>query len=81
MDAFVKELRAPRNKVLTHSDLTAILKDEPLGTFEKDKDVMYFERLQRLVNIIHEKSIGGPFPFNDLAKADALLLAEAVAKK
>lgn len=72
-------LKPARNKVLAHNDLEALLNDTALGAFPKGTDDGYFSALQSLVNEVHEKWLGGPYPFNDLAKADVaefLLLIE-----
>ena len=41
-----------------------------LGGFPEGLDDEYFAALQELVNAVHEKWLGGPYPFNDLAGAD-----------
>ena len=76
LNAFSQELRTVRNKSLAHNDLAAILSNQPLGMFPKGDDVRYFETLQEFVNEVHEGTIGGPWPFDDLVKNDvAHLLA------
>ena len=45
--------------------------DAALGSFPEGADEEYFAALQALVNEVHEKWVGGPCPFNDLAQADA----------
>ncbi len=67
---FAENLKLARNKLLSHNDLQAILSNNPLGEFERDADCAYFDNLQEFVNIVHEKTIGGPRCFNDLVKAD-----------
>lgn len=57
-----------RHKLLSHNDLETILADEPLGEFSEGADEEYFDALQHLVNVIHEKWLGGPYPFNDLVE-------------
>ena len=44
--------------------------DTVLGSFPEGIDEQYFGALQELVNEVHEKWSGEPFPFDDLAKAD-----------
>jgi hypothetical protein len=56
-----------RNKLLAHNDLESIVQGKPLGVFEDCKDIEYFKTLQTFVDEVHEKWIGGPYPFNDLA--------------
>ena len=64
------KLRSARNKVLAHNDLEAIMGAAPLGEFPEGLDDEYFAVLQELVSTVHEKWLGGPYPFNDLAGAD-----------
>ena len=64
-------LKPARNKLLAHNDLKAILADEELGGFPEGKDDLYFAALQELVDKVHDRwGNGGPYPFNELAKAD-----------
>lgn len=64
------KIKPARHKILAHNDLETFFNEEDLGEFPDELDRQYFELLQRLVNIVHEKWIGGPFPFNDLAESD-----------
>lgn len=68
--ALFEKLKSARNKVLAHNDLEAIMGAAVLGGFPEGLDDEYFAALQELVNAVHEKWIGGPYPFNDLAGAD-----------
>lgn len=68
--ALFEKLKCARNKVLAHNDLDAIMGAAVLGGFPEGLDDEYFAALQELVNAVHEKWIGGPYPFNDLAGAD-----------
>jgi len=74
LEALASCIRLARNKLLSHNSLETILKDEPLGTFAKDDDCRYFETLQKFVDVVHDKVVGGPYPFNDLARSDAKFL-------
>ncbi len=65
-------IKPARNKILTHNDLETYRADEALGSFPEGADDEYFEALQDLVNEVHEKWVGGPYPFNDLAQNDVL---------
>jgi hypothetical protein len=78
LEALAKKLRGVRNKILSHNDLAAILDASCLGEFEQGADIQYFESLQEFVNVVHEKTIGGIFPFNDLARGDAEILLTAL---
>jgi hypothetical protein len=78
-----ERLRPARNKILAHNDLEALMVDAPLGAFPEGTDDEYIAALQDLVNEVHEKWVGDPYPFNDLAQADvqeflALLESPAV---
>ena len=68
--ALWEKIISARHKILSHNDLETILANEPLGGFPKGEDEEYFETLQDLVNVIHERWLGGPYPFNDLAEGD-----------
>jgi len=63
-------LKSARNNIISHYDLETVVKEITLGAFDKGKEVEYFQVLQEFVNLIHEKSIGGPYPFDDFAKPD-----------
>lgn len=63
-------LKPARNKALAHNDLETLMADTALGSFPEGADNEYFDALQALVNEVHEKWVGGPYPFNDLAQAD-----------
>lgn len=64
------KLKSARNKVLAHNDLEAIMGAAALGEFPEGLDNEYFAALQDLVSIVHDKWLGGPYTFNDLAGAD-----------
>lgn len=68
--ALFDKLKSARNKVLAHNDLEAIMGAAALGGFPEGLDDEYFAALQELVNAVHEKWLGGPYLFNDLAGAD-----------
>lgn len=68
--ALFDKLKSARNKLFAHNDLEAIMGATALGGFPEGLDDEYFEALQELVNTVHKKWLGGPYPFNDLAGAD-----------
>lgn len=70
MRSLFEKLQSARNKVLAHNDLEAIMESTAFGEFPEGLDDEYFSELQKLVNAVHEKWIGGICPFNDLAGAD-----------
>lgn len=63
-------LKAARNKILSHNDLKTILSGAKMGAFAKGLDDKYFRDLQSLVDLAHDRAIGGPFPFDDLVNVD-----------
>jgi len=65
-----ERLKPARNKALAHNDLETLMTDAALGSFPQGAGEDYFAALQALVNEVHEKWVGGPYPFNDLARAD-----------
>ena len=64
-------IRPARNKILSHNDLHTAVGNAALGRFAEGDDDSYFDALQDLVDLVHDRWIGGPYPFNDLAVADA----------
>jgi hypothetical protein len=70
LNILASQLRYARNKSLSHNDLATIEAGATLGAFASGTDEEYFKALQKLVNVIHEQVIGGPYPFNDLVKND-----------
>lgn len=64
------KIKTARHKALCHNDLETLFADESVGSFAGGLDKEYFEALQKLANMVYEKWIGGPYPFNDLAEAD-----------
>lgn len=66
-----KSLQPARNKALAHNDLETIMNKKTLGEFPEGLDEQYFTTLQKLANLVHYKWLSGPYPFNDLALADA----------
>ncbi len=55
---------------MAHNVLETSLNSSEIGSFEEGIDNKYFEVLQNLVNEVHNKWFGDPFPFNDPTKAD-----------
>ena len=70
LTSLFEQLKSARNKVLAHNDLQAAMESATLGEFPEGLDDAYFSTLQELVNVVHERFVGGIFPFNDLAAAD-----------
>jgi hypothetical protein len=70
LDAFGAQLRSVRNRSLSHNDLAAIVSGKTLGSFEPGEGEKYFHILQEFVNVVHEEVVGGPWPFDDLARND-----------
>ena len=61
-----------RNKILSHHDLDTAIDNATLGSFAVGTDERYFASLQELVDAVHARWVGGPYPFDDFAKADAV---------
>jgi hypothetical protein len=76
LNRLYEDVKPARGKVLAHNDRDTALADVSLGAFPSGKDETYFGDLQRFVDLVHEKSIGGPYPFHEFAKADARLVIE-----
>ena len=72
LDELYHKIKKSRNKVIAHNDLETIMRKDHHGEFAKDLDTKYFEKLQEFVNIVHDKFLEGPFPFNDLAQNDVI---------
>jgi hypothetical protein len=79
LDVLAQKIRPARHKIMVHNDLATLPADEPLGAFPADADRTYFASLQELVNIVHERVIGGPHPFGGQSRGDAHLLFRALA--
>jgi hypothetical protein len=83
LDRFAGVIRSARNKILSHRDLETILAGKPLGKFEAGADDTYFQKLQEFVDLVHDKTIGGPYPLaeatvlNDAGALVHLLLDDA----
>ena len=63
-------IRIARNKILSHNDLASILNGGSLGRFNVGDDIKYFACLQDFANLIYDKTVGGPWPFDDLVQND-----------
>ena len=74
LNRFSSQLRAARNKILSHNDLATIVSGATLGRFADGADEEYFNVLQEFVNTVHVEVVGGPWPFNDLVKNDVYAL-------
>ena len=55
---FRSYIKPARNKLLAHSDRTAVLSGEPLGGFPEGKGRDFFGALQKICNITHEACFG-----------------------
>lgn len=78
LDSLAKKIRPARNKVLSHNDLKSILSNAVLGSFEEGADNEYYKRLQLFVNIVHDKTCGCPYPFDEIVEADIQLLLDQI---
>jgi hypothetical protein len=80
LDQLAQYIRPARHKILSHNDFNTVLDNLPIGAFPKGKDVEYFRILQEFVNVIHDKTIGGPYLFNSLAQDNAQDFLEIMQK-
>lgn len=79
LETLIQQLRVPRDRIIAHHDLRSILDDKALGGFENGADIQYFRDLQEFVDLVHDKAIGGPWPFDHLAITDVHVLLNALA--
>ena len=78
LNRFSSQLRAARNKLLSHNDLGTIVAGATLGTFADGEDEEYFKVLQEFVNTVHGEVVGEPWPFYDLVKNDVCALLATI---
>ena len=64
------KIKSARNTIIAHNNLETISTNQAQGKLSKNLDKKYFNKLQDLVNMVHEKWFSGPYPFNDLAITD-----------
>ena len=76
LDAFYRQIKPARNKILAHSDLTTIQNRQLLGGFEKDADQEYFAALQKFISVVQ----GSPFEFGAFAVNDATTFVDGLQK-
>jgi hypothetical protein len=62
----LKPLKPARNKIISHNDLETILAGDPIGQFDGDEDKEYFEKLQKFIDLVHNKSRFKPSYGNSL---------------
>jgi len=81
LDELLKEpLSSARCKILCHNDLQVILNEEIQGKIDIDNDKKYFDKLQEFVDVVHDSSVGGIYPFSDLPENDAYDLLSIMRK-
>lgn len=73
-------VKGSRNMVLSHNDVETIAKETVHGQFESGADDRYFELLQQFVDIVNDKSFGGPAPFSEFAVSDTQVFLEALVR-
>ena len=72
LDELHQHILPARNRILSHHDFDTTIRNATLGSFPADADDNYFASLQELVDAVHGRWIGGPYPFPEFAKTDAL---------
>jgi hypothetical protein len=84
LQVFRQRLLPARNKLISHSDRTAILAGKPLGDALPDEWQQFWLDLQETICLIHKVVAGEPFHLNDvsmLSDADGLLKALQLAHR
>lgn len=80
LDKLGSILRQPRNKLIAHNDLAAVMQDAPLGEFAAGMDTRYFQSLQRFLKAAYVGAIGEPCAdFSTFSKSDAAGVIRALA--
>ncbi len=59
-----------RNKIIAHNDRRTAIAEGCLGAFSPGLDDKYLQLLQEFVSLLYEKTVGGPYPFDDFATVD-----------
>jgi hypothetical protein len=57
-EEFRSYIKPARNKLLAHSDRTAVLSGKPLGGFPEGKDKDFFGALEKICDITHDACFG-----------------------
>ena len=70
MVELAQKIKGARHKILCHNDLATLIEDKPLGGFDPNADELYFRSLQEFLNLVHDRTLGGPYPLDDLVKND-----------
>jgi AbiU2 len=74
LEAMSSHLTLLRRKRLAHTDRDSAIVGQVLGGFPDGLDESYFSALQEFVDIAHDASAGGPYPFDTFAHTDVELL-------
>jgi hypothetical protein len=80
---FRKKLKPARDKLISHSDLAAVMKGAELGAATEDEWGKFWSDLEKLLCILHEQAFGSPTHLNEVAllsDADNLIKALKQAK-
>lgn len=80
MADLAQKIKGARNKILSHNDLATLLDEKPLGSFAPGADELYFRSLQDFVNIVYDRTVGGPYPLDDLVSNDVQCFLSAFQK-
>jgi hypothetical protein len=70
MIRFETKLRAARNKIISHNDLTTILQAHELGGFDEGEDTEYFSHLVKFASTVRKAMLGELFLYDDLVRND-----------
>jgi hypothetical protein len=78
--SFRKYIVDARNKILSHNDLTTIVKGNTLGAFPAGEEKVFWDNLQNFVSIAYGHYFGNIYPINAVSQYDADDLIEALKK-
>ncbi len=74
---FAAKMKTPRNKLLAHNDVSAILSATELGAFDQGEDVEYFKNLRTFTETVVTTALGQHFFYDNKIPADIDLFAQA----
>jgi hypothetical protein len=80
MQPFETKLRAARNRIISHNDLSTILSATEHGIFNQGDDVEYFSLLHDFASIVKQVVLGDIFLYDDLIVNDVRFFMAAFSK-
>jgi len=76
LDAFYRQIKPARNKILAHTDLATIQNKQTLGAFQKNADQEYFTVLAQFISVVQ----GSSFVFGAYVRNDARIFVNGLHK-